>query len=132
MTTTTTELETLKKRAESRGYSLHESVTAERLAASDPTVMLGHAVPPTKAAQYIDGLDDAEELEQAGYIVVPYRIGVVGGTVIAPPTTERELMLVVLPTLRVVRHVQGAGQSFDGDEASEPREMTYTVLDPRE
>lgn len=116
-------VEELKKRAESIGFDLHESITEERLQKMDDGIMLGHAI-------------DKKDSQRAGFdwkwdkdhFAVPGKFGEPGEEVVCPPTTDKDLGLVVLPSYQVVEHVDGVGSSFDGDYQSDPRPMTWTIL----
>ena len=125
----------LEARSAKRGFSLHASCSEDRVSRMNPSIMLGHAVRPNDLRMLNRiGLNiaDGDQLAARGCVVLPGRIGNVGGEVVAPPIADKELMLVIMPSYTVVRHLDGAGESYNEDEdESRPIRMTYTILAPR-
>lgn len=119
----------IRANAEKNGYTLHESVTDERLSRI-PAAMLG--VQPERLTKAHDAQIDAPRSDVARWIadrclIAPYDLGAPGDEVVALPKADRELHIVVLPSYRIVAVTTGAGESYDGESAS-PRAMRYTIL----
>ena len=62
-----------------------------------------------------------------GCYVASYELGAVGDEVVAPPTTDATLALVILPSFHVIAVVEGNGETSDGDETSACG-MTFTIV----
>lgn len=123
----------LRQRAEAKGYTLHQSVTAERMDRINDAIMLGNAVRLTDARALSRAgieIENADQLDREGCVLVPYRIGTIGEQVVAPPKLDKDLMLVTLPSYTVVGYVEGAGESFDGDDTRRLDSLIYTILRP--
>ena len=119
----------LEQRASSRGYTLHESVTDERLGRINPKMLNAKPELLTKKnSRYLDASkDQIESWLAAGCHIAAYDLGGIGDEVIAPPTTMDDLMLVVLPSFRVVAKCEGTGERTDGDKHTAVG-LTYTIL----
>jgi hypothetical protein len=121
--------EKFEQKATARGYTLHESVTEERLAKINPKMLTGKPERLTdENCVYLDA--DREQLEQwiaDRCFIVPFVLGPVGEEVIGPPATNEEQSLVYLPSFRIVAICDGQGIRTDRDEVS-TSEMTFTIL----
>lgn len=119
----------LEKRASSKGYTLHENVTDDRLAKINPRMLNGRPEKLTKKnARHIDATkEQIEAWIAAGCHVAAYDLGDVGSEVIAPPTAVDDLMLVMLPSFRVMAKCEGSGERTDGDGVKAVG-LTYTIL----
>lgn len=119
----------LAKLAATRGYTLHDSVTDERLARIHPRMLNGKPERLDKrAGSYLDAAPArVKQWIAEGCLIASYALGAPGDEVVAPPTTDNSLMLVVLPSFRVVAVVTGQGESHDGDHTAAV-EMAFTIL----
>lgn len=119
----------LEQRAATRGYSLHESVTDERLARISPRMLNGKPELLTKKnAIYLDATkEQVTEWIAARCRIASYDLGAVGDVVIAPPTTDEQLKLVILPQFEIVAKCEGQGERTDGDRQSQGG-LVYTIL----
>jgi hypothetical protein len=119
----------LAAKASQRGYSLDASVTDERLAHLHPHMMNGR--PTRLTRQVVRHLDvpqqTANEWIIAGHYLASYDLGMPGDEIIAPPTTDSDLMVVSLPSYWVVAVCGGRGEATDG-ENTQACEMNYTIL----
>ena len=119
----------LTKRAATRGYELHESVTDDRLARINPRMLNGKPELLTrKNAIYLDATkEQIDEWIAARCRIASYDLGTVGDVVIAPPATDEQLKLVVLPQYTVVAKCEGQGERTDGERHSQGA-LVYTIL----
>ena len=126
----TNQYETLKSNAARHGVEMAPGITPEMVEAINPHLMIGHAVEVKSAAQHVD-LTREQMTKWADCVVVPYRIGAVGGTVYAPPIIDRTFApTLYIPAYEVVAHLGGVGETqSDADKVSDC-DLTYTVIRP--
>lgn len=125
--------EAMAARAATKGYTLHESVTTERLATIHPRMLNARPDRVTKKnAIYLNATREQVEQWIVGeHYISSYNLGGVGDEVIAPPTVDEQLALVILPTFKIIAVVDGQGEATDGDTAAAPCGMKYTILRPQ-
>ncbi len=108
---------------------MHESVSDDRLARINPKMLNARPDKVTKKNAIHLNADkaDIDQWIKDECYVASYSLGKPGDEVIAPPTVDKELALVILPSFRVVAVVNGDGERTDGNSVSRGG-MSYTIL----